>query len=116
MHLVFFFKQKTAYEMRIRDWSSDVCSSDLRAIADHHEQQEGEESTRQQHRAQPEQLEAAFGGVAARDAFLHHRAFPVGGGGVSIDRQSVVWGTSVSVRLDLGGRLILKKKRKTHDI
>src|SRR3546814_9146018 len=28
---VFFFKQKTAYEMRISDWSSDVCSSDLRA-------------------------------------------------------------------------------------
>src|SRR3546814_2755132 len=28
----FFFKQKTAYEMRISDWSSDVCSSDLRNI------------------------------------------------------------------------------------
>src|SRR3546814_8750306 len=28
---VFFFKQKTAYEMRISDWSSDVCSSDLTA-------------------------------------------------------------------------------------
>src|SRR3546814_8741001 len=28
--LCFFFKQKTAYEMRISDWSSDVCSSDLR--------------------------------------------------------------------------------------
>src|SRR3546814_13432843 len=28
-HCVFFFKQKTAYEMRISDWSSDVCSSDL---------------------------------------------------------------------------------------
>src|SRR3546814_9954821 len=27
---VFFFKQKTAYEMRISDWSSDVCSSDLK--------------------------------------------------------------------------------------
>src|SRR3546814_1817104 len=27
----FFFKQKTAYEMRISDWSSDVCSSDLNA-------------------------------------------------------------------------------------
>src|SRR3546814_10009582 len=27
---LFFFKQKTAYEMRISDWSSDVCSSDLR--------------------------------------------------------------------------------------
>src|SRR3546814_9445649 len=33
--LFFFFKQKTAYEMRISDWSSDVCSSDLSvAIAD----------------------------------------------------------------------------------
>src|SRR3546814_1277042 len=31
----FFFKQKTAYEMRISDWSSDVCSSDLIAQADH---------------------------------------------------------------------------------
>src|SRR3546814_13640268 len=29
---VFFFKQKTAYEMRISDWSSDVCSSDLPAL------------------------------------------------------------------------------------
>src|SRR3546814_13661826 len=28
--MFFFFKQKTAYEMRISDWSSDVCSSDLR--------------------------------------------------------------------------------------
>src|SRR3546814_5616028 len=27
--IFFFFKQKTAYEMRIKDWSSDVCSSDL---------------------------------------------------------------------------------------
>src|SRR3546814_5269010 len=29
MFVIFFFKQKTAYEMRISDWSSDVCSSDL---------------------------------------------------------------------------------------
>src|SRR3546814_5707433 len=29
---VFFFKQKTAYEMRISDWSSDVCSSDLTSL------------------------------------------------------------------------------------
>src|SRR3546814_7688259 len=29
MSLFFFFKQKTAYELRISDWSSDVCSSDL---------------------------------------------------------------------------------------
>src|SRR3546814_3538642 len=32
--IFFFFKQKTAYEMRISDWSSDVCSSDL-SIFDH---------------------------------------------------------------------------------
>src|SRR3546814_3990167 len=31
--LFFFFKQKTAYEMRISDWSSDVCSSDLSLAA-----------------------------------------------------------------------------------
>src|SRR3546814_1188026 len=30
LSVVFVFKQKTAYEMRISDWSSDVCSSDLR--------------------------------------------------------------------------------------
>src|SRR3546814_7548139 len=35
----FFFKQKTAYELRISDWSSDVCSSDLQ-IADHQQMQE----------------------------------------------------------------------------
>src|SRR3546814_7372281 len=29
---LFFFKQKTAYEMRISDWSSDVCSSDLHVV------------------------------------------------------------------------------------
>src|SRR3546814_9570662 len=32
--LFFFFKQKTAYELRISDWSSDVCSSDLPRLAD----------------------------------------------------------------------------------
>src|SRR3546814_3978531 len=32
MCLIFFFKQKTAYEMRISDWSSDVCSSDLAGL------------------------------------------------------------------------------------
>src|SRR3546814_5011685 len=36
MCLFFFFKQKTAYEMRISDWSSDVCSSDLSWAAGTH--------------------------------------------------------------------------------
>src|SRR3546814_5561603 len=45
--IFFFFKQKTAYEMRISDWSSDVCSSDLEAepvvirIDDHDESVDG---------------------------------------------------------------------------
>src|SRR3546814_12782356 len=38
--MFFFFKQKTAYEMRISDWSSDVCSSDL------HRHAEGNDSRR----------------------------------------------------------------------
>src|SRR3546814_536272 len=33
--MFFFFKQKTAYEMRISDWSSDVCSSDLGHVGHH---------------------------------------------------------------------------------
>src|SRR3546814_2200361 len=36
MRFLFFFKQKTAYEMRISDWSSDVCSSDLPSTTDRH--------------------------------------------------------------------------------
>src|SRR3546814_2315696 len=35
MYLFFFFKQKTAYYIRISDWSSDVCSSDLDGITAH---------------------------------------------------------------------------------
>src|SRR3546814_9993600 len=35
--LFFFFKQKTAYEMRISDWSSDVCSSDLPTVPGRHD-------------------------------------------------------------------------------
>src|SRR3546814_8841237 len=35
MHISFVFKQKTAYEMRMSDWSSDVCSSDLARLGAH---------------------------------------------------------------------------------
>src|SRR3546814_20417895 len=35
IHYLFFFQQKTGYEMRISDWSSDVCSSDLRRTLRH---------------------------------------------------------------------------------
>src|SRR3546814_6270323 len=52
---VFFFKQKTAYEMRISDWSSDVCSSDLG------EQQRGQDQTRSTHDKPPARLPVAQG-------------------------------------------------------
>src|SRR3546814_6958679 len=51
--MFFCFKQKTAYEMRISDWSSDVCSSDLYALA----------------LADPAEVEAQ-GGEAAADEIL----------------------------------------------
>src|SRR3546814_9132518 len=40
VYLFFFFKQKTAYEMRISDWSSDVCSSDLAGAGRGHDAQQ----------------------------------------------------------------------------
>src|SRR3546814_4843851 len=55
MMLVFFFKQKTAYEMRISDWSSDVCSSDLAT---------GIQSTAVGYRSNAADLGTATGGYA----------------------------------------------------
>src|SRR3546814_10618961 len=50
----FFFKQKTAYEMRISDWSSDVCSSDLqKPHADDHDRGRPERPERALDRGQP---------------------------------------------------------------
>src|SRR3546814_5790035 len=43
MWCVLFFKQKTAYEMRISDWSSDVCSSDLDDRREGHDRDRGRE-------------------------------------------------------------------------
>src|SRR3546814_8342331 len=44
--VVFLFKQKTAYEMRISDWSSDVCSSDLREMQSPYERFQALEAKR----------------------------------------------------------------------
>src|SRR3546814_2678703 len=49
--LFFFFKQKTAYEMRISDWSSDVCSSDLGGDCTAKQGMHGLESIRRAQRA-----------------------------------------------------------------
>src|SRR3546814_10071236 len=78
---VFFFKQKTAYEMRISDWSSDVCSSDLDRV--------GELLCRRQHRAQraPRQLAMAHF-AAARRAEAADLAHRIGREVVEIGRAS----------------------------
>src|SRR3546814_10432081 len=88
-----FFKQKTSYEMRISDWSSDVCSSDLR-------------------RDRP-----ASGKAGPASGWGSSRSVPLEGHIVTCapkaspgDRKSVVSGKSVSVRVDLGGSRIIKKK------
>src|SRR3546814_4440840 len=60
----FFFKQKTAYEMRISDWSSDVCSSDLTDRA-----REAVEIT-----FETERLRAHIGLLIARRGFEPERA------------------------------------------
>src|SRR3546814_9369921 len=64
---VFFFKQKTAYEMRISDWSSDVCSSDLlddAADGDGDQRKEAEQADIAFERLV---AEALFGGLGRHD-------------------------------------------------
>src|SRR3546814_10443024 len=93
---LFFFKQKTAYELRISDLSSDVCSSDLDAA-----------------------LRGARGyrnprGRGCLGADRLHLPARIDAGRAGSDRKSVVEGKSVSVRVDIGGSSIIKKQRKMH--
>src|SRR3546814_17902297 len=94
--MFFFFKQKTAYEMRISDWSSDVCSSDLTPPAS------GTRSVRVD-RTQPEEPSLApyahhpssADRILALDSHLDE---PVEGGAVDQRLQS-------AANLDIGSRL-----------
>src|SRR3546814_2410796 len=65
----FFFKQKTAYEMRISDWSSDVCSSDLELAL--MEDRLLRIARREQHLHRGAQPAAFFGDLPARHAARH---------------------------------------------
>src|SRR3546814_13298331 len=108
----FFFKQKTAYEMRISDWSSDVCSSDLEAAIDwllrrvdrdlsslaRLLDQPDRASLAEQRRITVPFLRQVLGGDV--------------GQGVPQARKSVVEGKHVSVRVDLRGRRIIKKNHQ----
>src|SRR3546814_16270766 len=102
IQLVFFFKQKTAYEMRISDWSSDVCSSDLPLTFD-----EGNGLVMIGHLHAVERPHEAFHIDRQVDVERAPRRANVG-----IDRQSVVEGKSVSVRVDFGGRRVITQKTK----
>src|SRR3546814_4071068 len=62
----FFFKQKTAYEMRISDWSSDVCSSDLLPAMDDDDLRRGRATT---HRAYDEATAILVGDALQAQAF-----------------------------------------------
>src|SRR3546814_15883552 len=101
--------------MRISDWSSDVCSSDLRTVREL--LRSGVNVKRSQLRAgdlmiyrwKPRQLHVA---VYLDAGHIVHASPSAGEVVVTAldDRQSVVEGKSVSERVDLGGRRIMKKK------
>src|SRR3546814_14662423 len=116
----FFFKQKTAYEMRISDWSSDVCSSDLVDRLDV-ELLVGEEALLLRHRVGGHLLLGPDDGGG--DGELHGPvplaragtrgrgiAGPAAARGEE-DRKSVVWGKGVAGRLRLGGGGSIKKQK-----
>src|SRR3546814_19314952 len=108
---MFFIKQKTAYDMRISDWSSDVCSSDLTT-------QIWFTTGRRRYviidaPGHKEFLKNMVTGAAQADAaILVVDAVQGLAEQTRRDRTSVVSGTSVSVRVDLGGRRIIKNKTK----
>src|SRR3546814_5247310 len=64
LQLFFFFKQKTAYEMRISDWSSDVCSSDLLARQLYESQGEAFDALAERNGIAPEQRRMVMGDPA----------------------------------------------------
>src|SRR3546814_16398627 len=130
---IFVFKQKTAYEMRISDWSSDVCSSDLGPA--------GEVAPGAQPLCRGDQLRVRFAehlatrdaadlaedegaagcvkplgdalGQAGEDQMVDHRVLPQQpdeGEEEGGDRKSDVEGKRVEELVDLGGRPITKKK------
>src|SRR3546814_17370143 len=130
--LFFVFKQKTAYELRISDWSSDVCSSDLRV--DIHQRFE------YQHLAVDPAIGNGAGGIGGAERTDQHLALRMDRRAAGIaelipaahvrsrqlmamigfDRQrpglvdaqarkSVVEGKGVVVRVTLGGRRFIKK-------
>src|SRR3546814_18437923 len=117
MLCLFFFKKKTAYVMRISDWSSDVCSSDLGIAAVFGRRtaqlpQRILQVLRKGGKALPAQHDSRMLPATRRQAEVVE-AIGQGLAGNSEDRKSVVEGKRVSVRVYLGRRRINKKKTHT---
>src|SRR3546814_14445570 len=112
--MLFVSKQKTAYERRISDWSSDVCSSDLLAEIPQQARSPGADQCGERVRIEPlaatELAAVAARGTPADPPRLQHDCLVDAFGP---DRKSVVEGKSVSVRVDRGGRCIIKHKMTT---
>src|SRR3546814_18797030 len=115
---LFFVKQKTAYEMRISDWSSDVCSSDLGLISDERLAKVTARISDRQRVVAYLKKKSVTASVA--NSLLSELGTSELSQNVKLfqlltrpqDRKSVVKGKSVSTRVDLGGRRIIKKKKK----
>src|SRR3546814_20400518 len=108
--MFFFFKQKTAYEVRISDWSSDVCSSDLPADSPAGSRDSGP-ATAPVPRREAWRPWGASAWSARRGWRRRTRARRHAGG--RRDRKSVVEGTRVSGRVELGGPRRFNNKKKT---
>src|SRR3546814_1316314 len=126
IRLFFFFKQKTAYEMRISDWSSDVCSSDLLRVAlqppDLPRQPPRGQHADQQRRAQQHQAPAQHRLLAALDE-RRDRLVGLGNGehagdaaaGVTDRRGDVHDGGVLVVRVAAGrARAVLAARSEEH--
>src|SRR3546814_10987761 len=124
--LFFFFKQKTAYEMRISDWSSDVCSSDLSpsgrrisaacAISPREAARRGWKRTGGRRDGDGKSSPKRGGGPRAarrrgRAPNAPARSVRRAQASSRTDRKSVESGTGVSVRVDQGGRRRNKQKK-----
>src|SRR3546814_20390743 len=110
--IVFFvFKKTTAYEVRISDWSSDVCSSDLGVFLLDRAKGRGRSEERLDAMICNDAPIGARIGRADRLAFKEDRRAAMQQRRIE-DRKSVVSGQSVSVSVDFGGRGYLNKKKE----